>query len=232
MLCCTQYAIDHGNQGDMSFNGAEAPHLILVQPFGLAFFVIDFNRPAMTANAGDALCPPDQTVADVEGRFVLQVSLTMVNDQALFAKAWNLMGVAVAVVDFLFTLVRYVDGMEDGLTPRRHRLQMLLFELFSKVAQRCLTVLQGHLGCLGQGTHIGQTQRLTHKPAEIWLGIPTVEGHRQLALGMSADPLLQQILGDGEFAVVEILDLGMAHLSTLPDTDEVAAPFVRRTRLQ
>jgi len=39
----TQETVDHGDQGDVSFHGAEVPQLILVKPFGLAFFVIDFN---------------------------------------------------------------------------------------------------------------------------------------------------------------------------------------------
>ena len=38
----------------MPLYGAEVPQLILVQPFGLAFLVIDFHRPAMATNPGDA----------------------------------------------------------------------------------------------------------------------------------------------------------------------------------
>ena len=58
MLSCTQHAIDHGNQGDMSLDSVEAPQLVLIQPLSLAFFVIDFNGPAMTANTSDASCLP------------------------------------------------------------------------------------------------------------------------------------------------------------------------------
>ena len=58
MLGGTQHAVDHGNQGDMSFDSAEVPQLILVQPFGFAFFVIDFNGPTMATNARDAGCLP------------------------------------------------------------------------------------------------------------------------------------------------------------------------------
>ena len=35
-----QHAVGNGNQGDMSFDSAKAPHLILVQPFRFAFLVI------------------------------------------------------------------------------------------------------------------------------------------------------------------------------------------------
>ena len=70
MLGGSQDAVDHGNQGDMALNGAEVAQLILIQPFGLAFLVIDFNGPAVAANAGDACGVPVQAVADEKGGVV------------------------------------------------------------------------------------------------------------------------------------------------------------------
>ena len=54
MLGGTQQAIDCGDQGNMSLNGLKVPQLILVKPFGLSLFAIDFNRPAVASDA--ALC--------------------------------------------------------------------------------------------------------------------------------------------------------------------------------
>jgi hypothetical protein len=54
----------------MSLNTTEVPQLILIQPFRLAFFVIDFNGPAVASNTGDARSLPYQAVADVKGWFV------------------------------------------------------------------------------------------------------------------------------------------------------------------
>ena len=70
----------------MSLNGAETPQLILIQPLSLAFFMIDFNGPPMAANASDAVCLPDQAVADEKGRVFRQVSLAVVDNKALFTK--------------------------------------------------------------------------------------------------------------------------------------------------
>jgi hypothetical protein len=69
----------------MALDGREVPQLILIQPFGLAFLVVDFNGPAVAA---DARCralakPSGWTSAD---RVVRQISPAIVDHQALFAK--------------------------------------------------------------------------------------------------------------------------------------------------
>ena len=71
----------------MPLDGAEVPQLILVQPFGLAFLVVDFNGPAMATNTGDACRLPHQAVADEKDGAVRQVSPVMIDDQALFTEA-------------------------------------------------------------------------------------------------------------------------------------------------
>lgn len=38
----------------MPLDGVKAPQLLLIEPFGLAFLVVDFNGPAVAANARDA----------------------------------------------------------------------------------------------------------------------------------------------------------------------------------
>lgn len=53
----------------MSLNRLEVPQLILVQPFGLPLFMIDFNGPAVTSDAGDARRLPIQAVRDIEPEF-------------------------------------------------------------------------------------------------------------------------------------------------------------------
>jgi hypothetical protein len=93
--------------------------------------VIDFNGPPMAANTCDALCLPDQAVADVKGRVVRQVSFAIV--QALFTEIMNVMRVAVAHVLFTLTFVRNCDWVE-----RAHplRLQMLLLETTGEFTER------------------------------------------------------------------------------------------------
>ncbi len=102
---------------DMSFDSAKAPHLILVQPFRFAFLVIDFNGPAMAANASDAFCLPTEAVADEIGRIVRQVRLAMVDDQALFAIVLesDVSGSSCNTAS-LFTLELDRNRLEDGVT--------------------------------------------------------------------------------------------------------------------
>ena len=68
----------------MTFDGAKVPQLILIQPFRLAFLVIDFNGPAVATDARDACGLPNQAVADVKDGVVRQIRLVMVDYQALF----------------------------------------------------------------------------------------------------------------------------------------------------
>ena len=46
--------------------GLEVPHLILVQPLLLALLVIDFNGPAVAADARDTNGLPNQAIRVVE----------------------------------------------------------------------------------------------------------------------------------------------------------------------
>src|SRR3989337_1291374 len=62
MLGGAQQTVNLSDQGDMAFNRLEVPQLILVQPFGLAFFMIDFNGPAVAPDTGDARSLPPETV--------------------------------------------------------------------------------------------------------------------------------------------------------------------------
>ena len=149
-------------------------------------------------------CLPDQAVADEKGRVVRQVSLAIVDDQALFAKVVNVMRVAVAVVLFLLPLVGNRDRLEDRLATVLERLQVFLFESIGKVTQRFLAGFQVDLVGVGQGADIGQVQGLIQKTAEGWLGVPVVEGHRQLACRDGLSPTAAASLGDAQFAVVQI----------------------------
>ena len=114
VLSGPQHAVGHGNQSDMSFDSAKAPHLILVQPFRFAFLVIDFNGPSMAANASDAFCLPTEAVADEIGRIVRQVRLAMVDHQTLFPIVFHPMGLAVTVIALLVTLVLDRNRLKDG----------------------------------------------------------------------------------------------------------------------
>ena len=112
----------------MPLDGAEVPQLILVQPFGLAFLVVDFNGPAMAPNTGDACRLPHQAVADEKDGAVRQVSLAMIDDQALFAEVMDVVRLTIAVVGLLRTLVGDRDALEDRFAAVGNGLQVFLFE--------------------------------------------------------------------------------------------------------
>src|SRR5512139_892892 len=99
----------------MPLNGAEVPQLILIQPFGLAFLVIDFHRPAMASNAGDAGSMPGQAVANVKGWIVREIRLAIVDHQALSSKVVQAMDVAITVIDFMLAFEGDTDALEDGV---------------------------------------------------------------------------------------------------------------------
>ena len=80
MLGCSQETVGHGDQGDMFFNRLEIPYLMLIETFGLAFFMIDFNRPAMASNSGDATRLPIQAIRNKQARGIRQVGLLVVDD--------------------------------------------------------------------------------------------------------------------------------------------------------
>src|SRR3990172_291435 len=129
----------------MPLDGAEAPQLILVQPFVLAFLVIDFHRPAVAANTGDAGRMPKQAVADEKGRVVREVSLAIVDDQALFTKVVDLMAAAVAVVGLLLPFVIDADLVEDRLAFLLKRLQVFSLEPSGKYFHCLFPYLQIYL---------------------------------------------------------------------------------------
>src|SRR3990172_12294722 len=105
----------------MTLDGTEIPQLILIQPFGLAFLVIDFNGPAMASNTRDACRLPDQTVTHEKCRGVRQIRLTIVNDQTLFAIIMNVVRLTITVILFSLTLVANRDRSEDGRVSRLDR---------------------------------------------------------------------------------------------------------------
>ena len=133
----------------MTLDGAEVPQLILVQPFGLAFLVVDFNGPAMAPNAGDARRLPHQAVADVKDGIICQIRPAMVDNQALFTKGMDVVRLTIAVVGFLLTLVGDRDALEDRFAAVGGRLQVFLFESAGEVFERFLTGLQIHLVTVG-----------------------------------------------------------------------------------
>jgi len=133
----------------MPLNGAEVPQLILIQPFGLAFLVVDFNGPAMASNASDAWRLPYQTVADEKDGIVCQIRLAMVDDQALFAEAVDVVRLTIALVGFRFTLVGDRDALEDRFAAGGASLPVFLFEPVGEVLERFRAALQRDLVTVG-----------------------------------------------------------------------------------
>ena len=71
----------------------EVPYLILIQPIRFPLFVIDFNGPAMASDAGEPPSLPVQFVRDEIGGRIREISLAMIDDQALLPKVMDVMGV-------------------------------------------------------------------------------------------------------------------------------------------
>src|SRR2546428_13211089 len=101
----TQYARSDGDQGDMPGYRLAVPHVILLQPRRFAFFVRDFNGPAMASDAGEPSSLPGPFVRDERGGRIRESSLAMIDDQALLPKVMAVMGVAVAVRGIVFAFV-------------------------------------------------------------------------------------------------------------------------------
>ena len=141
MLGCTQYAIDDGDQANVSLDGLQVPHLILVEPFGLTLLVINFNGPAVASNARDARRLPVQAVRDKENRAITQVRLAVIDDQPLPAKVLNAMRGTVAVVLFLLSFVTNRERFEDGRSAVCAGRQMFLFQPLGKCIQALRTLL-------------------------------------------------------------------------------------------
>ena len=80
VLGCSQSTVGDGDEGDMPVERRKIPDLILIQAINFALFVIDFNGPAVTSAARDALGWPVQSVGDKERGRSRQVSLAVVDD--------------------------------------------------------------------------------------------------------------------------------------------------------
>ena len=97
-----QQGVGHGHQGDVFADRLKVPYLILRDPVGLAFLVIDFHRPAMPSDAGGGV--PGEAIGDEKPGVIRQVLLLVVEDQSEATEAFDPMGVAVAVVSFFCPL--------------------------------------------------------------------------------------------------------------------------------
>jgi hypothetical protein len=76
----SQQAVGDGDQRDMPGYRGKVPDLILIEALRFAFFVIDFNGPAMAADTRDTGGLPVQLVGDEEPGGIGEVGLAMVDD--------------------------------------------------------------------------------------------------------------------------------------------------------
>ena len=121
---------------------------------------------------------PDQAVADKEGRAVREISLAVIDDQALSFETTNMMSTAVAVVGFLFPFEGDCNAVEDRFPVLGAGFQVLLLEPLSEVLQFGFNIIQEHPVRAVQRSHIGQMELSIQIPAEIRLGEPTIKGNR------------------------------------------------------
>ena len=102
---------------------------------------------------------------------------------------------------------------------------LFLFEPLGKVLEGLGTRLQVHLVTVGQGADIRQVQGLIQEATEGWLGEPVVKGDRRCICRMGGAPLLEQVLGDAQLAVIQVAGVGLLFLAALPDAQQVTAPL-------
>ncbi len=133
----------------MAFNSLEAPQLILIQPFGFAFFMIDFNGPAMAADVANTLGLPLQALGDVKHRVVGQVSPVVVNHQPDFAKVVNPMGLPITVDLFRLPLKLKGDRLENRCLALFDGDEVFLLEPLGEVVQSFPTGPQNQFGLIG-----------------------------------------------------------------------------------
>src|SRR5215471_15438089 len=107
----------------------EVPYLILIQPIRFPLFMIDFNGPAMASDAGEPSSLPIQLVRDEIGGRIREISLAMIDDQALLAKVMDVMGFAVTVIGLLFSFVGDGQFTKDRSTLRFDGFMVFLLEM-------------------------------------------------------------------------------------------------------
>jgi len=138
----------------------------------------------------------------------------------------------IAVVGFLRTLVGNRDALEDRFAAGGDGLQVLLFESAREIFERFLAGLQGHLVTVGLAADIRQVQGLIQKTTAVWLCEPVVKGDRRCIRRMGGDPLLEQVLGDAQLAVIQVAELWRLFLAPLPDAQQIAASLAGGGLLQ
>ncbi len=89
----------------------------------------------MAADARDTNGLPNQAIRVVETGRVGQVWLVEVDHQALLAKVVDPMRAAVAVVGLLLAFVGNADLVENRLTTRSDRIEVLLLQFIGELLQ-------------------------------------------------------------------------------------------------
>jgi len=228
-----QQAVDNGDESDMSFHGSEVPKLILVQPFGLAFLVIDFHGPPMTVDAGDACGLPRQAIRDQAHRRVGQIGLAMVDHETESPEVLQSMRFTITEAVFQLTLKANADRSKHLRRARPlKRREMFLLESVRKLCDGLGSALEDHALIRRQRTHIGPVQGLIQILTEAGPSEPTIERHRQLQVGMRRSPRVQQLLANVQFTVIQRREFGMLFLAAPPHAQHLRPPFVRRISLE
>ncbi len=116
----------------------EVPDLILIESIRFAFFVIDFNRPAMASDARDPPGLPVELVGEEVGGGIGKVRFLVVDDQPVLPKVMDTMGLAVAVVGLLFSFVSNGQLAKDrGVVGFEGVLVVFLKACRSNASKRC-----------------------------------------------------------------------------------------------
>src|SRR5512140_1612089 len=156
----------------MSFNRLKVPQLILVQPFCLSLFMIDFNGPAMASDARQPRALPRELIANVVSRAVTQIRVVIVDDQTLSPKRLDAQRRTEAPIVFDRSLVAKGDALKDRRTSLRDGRLMFLLERSGEFIEALPSSFPEHRIIGGQSAHIGQLQRLAHELTKAGLSVP------------------------------------------------------------
>ena len=158
--------------------------MILVEPVGFGFFVINFDRPAVSPNVGNLFGLPHFAIGYEKRRRIRQVFFFVIDDESKSPKRFDAMGITVAIVSFFFAFVFDGDGFEQLLFIFYSCLLMSLYQMCIKFTQAYRSFIDNNFIVSFECAHIGHTQFFIQKITEVGLGIPRVKGDWQFALGV------------------------------------------------
>lgn len=130
----------------------------------------------------------------------------MVDDQAHLAKVADAVGAAVTVVMLLLSFVADADLLKDWPFACFDSFLVLFLKTRGKGVDPQLLGSKLHPFVASERPYVGELQLLVEKAAEGGLGVPAVEGDRQVECRVFGNPILEHHFGQRQLALVKRSD--------------------------